>query len=341
VNGASVPVDTGSTVGNQRLKPERQSEFEAGFDATVLGDRLRLEGTYYTKVSHDALVPVTLPSGAGYLTTQENVGSVRNYGLELSAQAEVARTHLLSWLINLSGSVNTNRLVSLAPGVPTIVTNDFQIQYRQQPGYPLFGYWAWHLIYSDANHDGFIEPGEVTAADSTTFQGQPLPPRQLALNTSLAFWRGQLRIGAQVDARGGNKLFNFQQLVEDILPRGPALYGPRPAALADQARAVGLLTNFLTTNQYFSDASFVRWRELSLTYLVPSAWTHRLRTSSIAVTLAARNLALWTRYASVDPEATGSNNNGSGTSQLPPDVAQDRGTVPQPRSWLVRINVGW
>ncbi len=342
VDHALVTVDTGATIGNQRLKPERQSELETGFDATVLGGRVQLEGTYYNKLSHDALVPVTLPSGGGYLTEQENVGSVRNYGVELSIQAEVTRTRLLSWLINLSGSINTNRLVSLAPGVGTIVGNAANVQYRQQPGYPLFGYWAQRLIYSDTNHDGFIEPGEVSVADSNTFQGQPLPPRQLALNTSLALWGGQLRIGAQVDGRGGNKLFNFMQLIDDYFPGSPALYGSRPASFADQARAEGYLANFITTNPYYSDASFARWRELSVTYLVPAAWTRALRTNSIAVTLAARNLALWTRYSGLDPEATSFVNVGTASfAQLPPDVAEDNGNVPQPRSWLVRINLGW
>lgn len=49
-------------------------------------------------------------------------------------------------------------------------------------------------------------------------------------------------------------------------------------------------------------ADFVRWREISLTYNVPRRVAERLRIRSASVTVAARNLMLWTRYDGVDPE---------------------------------------
>jgi len=67
-------------------------------------------------------------------------------------------------------------------------------------------------------------------------------------------------------------------------------------------------------NQNFA-GDFLRWRELSLTYNTPPAWAARLGTSDLAVTLAAKNFALWTKYAGVDPEVNvyGRNGGAAGT----------------------------
>jgi outer membrane receptor protein involved in Fe transport len=49
-------------------------------------------------------------------------------------------------------------------------------------------------------------------------------------------------------------------------------------------------------------ADFVRWRELSLTYSVPSRFVEKFGGRRLSFTLAGRNLALWTKYDGVDPE---------------------------------------
>jgi len=49
-------------------------------------------------------------------------------------------------------------------------------------------------------------------------------------------------------------------------------------------------------------ADFVRWRELSLTYNVPSRFVERFGGRQLSFTLSGRNLALWTKYDGVDPE---------------------------------------
>ncbi len=335
VDGVAVTADTAITLANARLRPERQTEIETGLDAALLGGRLSVEATYYDKLSHDALVPVTVAASAGYLTSEENIGSVRNNGVELGISAEVVRTRAFSWLVNLSGSINANRLVSLAPGVSPIIGGQYGAQYRQTPGFPLFGYWAQQLIYSDANHDGFIEPGEVSLSDSNSYVGQSLPPRQAALNTTFTLWHGHLRVGVQFDGRGGNKLYDLARyFAEDGGPGAAALYAPR-ALPADQARAVANNVFFTPFAAYIEDASFVRWRELSITYPLALSWIRHVGARSMSITVAGRNLALWTRYPGLDPEVN------TLTSVAPADFVQDQGAVPQVRSWLLRVNAGW
>ncbi len=123
----------------------------------------------------------------------------------------------------------------------------------------------------------------------------------------------------------------------------------RTAPLPLQARAVATLNDplFNINSGYVEPAAFTRLRELSLTYLVPSRLATALRARTLSVTVAGRNLALWTKYTGSDPEVSGvqgANRNTSAggvpTTTLNPDIVGDFGSVPQMRSWTLKVNVG-
>jgi hypothetical protein len=97
----------------------------------------------------------------------------------------------------------------------------------------------------------------------------------------------------------------------------------------------------------FGNLSFVRFRELSITGNVPLAWVRRLRVRDLGITVAARNLGLWTKYSGIDPEVSnaGGGNNFSGQfnnrNTLNNDARADLGgATPLSRSWIIRINTG-
>src|SRR5207247_9051835 len=73
---------TFTALGNPDLKPERQTEIETGFDAELFKGRVQLEATYYNRKSTDALINRPLAPSVGLAVRQENIGSVRNEGVE-------------------------------------------------------------------------------------------------------------------------------------------------------------------------------------------------------------------------------------------------------------------
>ncbi len=339
VHGVQVSTDTLGALGNPRLKPERQTEFEGGVDASVLARRMDLELTYYSKVSHDALVNVTLPASGGARTEQENIGSVRNYGFEGSATLHALQTRPIDWDLTVGGSVNTNRLVSLAPGIAPVEGSAFYytVQYRDVPGYPIYGIWAPRLHFQDLNHNGIIDPNEVSTDSTMSYIGPGLPTRQLTLSTSIGLVDGRIRIGAQFDHRGGYRIENFsaENNVDGTL-RAPTLNDPR-TPLWRQARAVsGQLIYTPVNSGYMEDGTFTRWRELSVRYLLPNGLVRAARARSASVTLSGRNLALWSHYTGPDPEVTTVGYGGS----LPIDASFDNYSFPQVRTWVMRVDLG-
>ncbi len=341
VGGTSVTGDTAISVGNPQLKPERSTELEAGVDAGLLADRMTLELTYYHKLSQNTIVSNILPGSLGNRIEYENLGEVRNYGVEGTVGVNVVDTRALAWQVTVGGAINQNRLVSLAPGVPPITAPFFpyEVAYQQQPGYPLFGLWAPKLQFADTNHDGIIEPSEVSQSSTLYFQGSPIPTREVTLSTSLSLLNARVRIGAQVDYRGGFTIQNgLQQQIDISGPNGAAFNGPH-TSLKEQARAVLSQEVFNPeSDAYFQDGSFTRWRELSVTYVVPDRLAHLLRLRSGSVALLGRNLALWTRYGGLDPEVATHNNNGAAGAPL--DGVWDVGATPLVRSFALRLNLG-
>jgi TonB-linked SusC/RagA family outer membrane protein len=347
--GSPVSVSTLNWPGNPNLQPERSAEFEGGVDVGAWGNRLSLELTGYSKMTHDALVNVNLGEDFNYLPYQENIGEVRNTGLEGSVTVAMVQTRSVTWDVAVNASLNHNVLVSLAPGVTAQVvygySNNTAIQYRQAVGYPLYGLWAQPVTYADANHDGIIEPNEVTVGDSADYVGPSLPTQDVSISTHLGLWRGAVTIGSLVDYRGGYKIANLVANIADYEGNTPGANDPA-APLWLQARAIANVTSFNATALDVEDGSFVRVREVSVTYAVPRGAVRALRMQSLSVTGAVRNLALWTRYSGLDPET--SNTYGSNIEATPTtngsvvnnDQRADVGAVPLARYWVVRLNIG-
>jgi TonB-linked SusC/RagA family outer membrane protein len=351
LSGGAVSTATLMWPGNPNLRPERSAEFEGGADVSGWGNRVSVEVTGYAKTTHDALVNQQLGVDIGGYTYQENIGEVRNTGLEASATIGLVATRKITWDVAVNASMNHNTLISLAPGVAAQPVLGAEAAYRQAPGYPLYGIWAPRETYRDVNDDGIIEASEVTLSDSETYVGPSMPTQEVSISTHLGLWHGAVSVGGLVDYRGGYRIANVVQFYADQAENG--LQSNEPTApLASQARAVANAIQSGTANYSIvapdaEDGSFVRIREVSLTYEMPHSWVRAMRVNALSVTGAVRNLALWTRYGGVDPEV---NNTGGGNAQAVPnmniyavnnDVREDVGGVPLARYWVVRLNVGW
>ncbi len=340
-------VTTLSWPGNPNLRPERSEEFEGGADMSLWGNRVSMELTEYSKTTRDALVNINLVGDVCCYTYQENIGEVRNTGTEGNVTVALVQGRRVTWDVAVNGSVNHNTLISLAPGVLSQTVYAFFTLYRQARGYPLYGIWGPRVTYADANHDGIIEANEVAVADSASYLGPSLPTREASMSTHIALWRGAVTASALVDYRGGYRLATPMQ---DVAILGGRALGQndRHAPLWLQARSVATAIHgtYPEPSLYVENASFVRFRELSMTYTVPQQVSRSLRVQGLSVTAAVRNLKLWTRYTGGDPET--SNPSGANIQPLPTsngnvvnnDIRENLGTVPLTRYWVMRLNIG-
>jgi hypothetical protein len=324
-------------LGNQDLRPERASEFEGGFDSRWLGNRVNLDLTYYSKMTKDALVGAVIPPdlGTGNTTQRTNLGSVKNAGLEGLLSAQVIDRRSVGVDLTFSGSANANKLLTLGvdaqgrPLAPQVGTTT-----RNQPGYPLFGYWQRRYTYADANNDGMITVNEITVADSMTFIGYSAPRFETALQTGVDLFQHKLRITALFDHKSGYSLLNGTERIRCQSRNNCFGTYDKDAPLAIQARAVAVRESSGNTQfGYMENGTFTRFRELTAMWtLPPSVLTRTSFAKEASIVVSARNLHKWTKYTGIDPESD--SDAGSTTS-----TQTDFQAAPPPTYLLVRLNV--
>jgi TonB-dependent SusC/RagA subfamily outer membrane receptor len=328
VDGVDVIGAVATSPGNPDVRPERTSELEGGADIQLWRGRLTSSATIYDKVSRDALVRLTLPASLGQGSYQANVGSVRNRGLEAQISAQLINTRALGWTAILVGSTNANELVSLGSSALATQSSLQSAGVLIRRGYPLFAGWQQPIAFADANGNGIIEPSEIVTGDSVVYRGPTTPTREVSFNNVLTFLGGRLRLGSLVDYQGGHVLPNLLLNNQLNTYLGARAANDPAAPLIEQARAAQLVGRRQASITY-DEAGFVRWREVSVACTVPRTFANAIGAQSATVTLAARNLALWTRSPWPDPELN-ANANGS-TPDTPSDV------VSQPQGRLVML----
>ena len=306
-----VPALVYSTLGNRSLRPERSTELEVGIDGTYFGGRVNSEITWYNKLSKDALVSKILPPslGTGATARLENLGEVRNRGVEALISAQLVQRRALGLDVQLNLSHNDNLLQSLG-GQPTIGTTQ-----QQRAGYPLYGWWSRQLTgYEDKNGNGIIEYNasaalsEITVTDTNVFIGYSTPRTEAAFTTGIDLFNKSLRLSAMVDYKGGMKIYNNTERIRCASRLNCRAIADKNASLFDQARAVMVREHpSRSVAGYFEDGDFMRFRELTATYQLPTALVGSyFRGRNLTATASVRNLGiLWTKYTGVDPEAFG------------------------------------
>lgn len=342
VDKADAPGVIVAGVGNQNLRPERATEFEGGFDAKMFDSRINLELTYYSKLTKDALISRVLPPSAGVAASRfENLGSVKNAGLEALVNAQLVNNRRFGWDVTYSASSNANKLVDLG-AVPPIIGSPQSVM-SQKAGYPINGYWQKPIVsYQDLNGDGLISyvagcatttTCEVVVGDTAVFLGTSVPKYEMTLSNGFDFFNRAIRISSLFDYKGGLKNDNDTERIRCQNRLNCVGEANKTAPLFQQARVVALRDNPARTQAGFiEDANFVRFRELSVTFAAPQTFATRVfRSESASLSFAARNLHVWTKYTGVDPESS----YGATTAQ------NDFQTAAPPTYFTLRLNLGF
>jgi TonB-linked SusC/RagA family outer membrane protein len=340
VNGATQTGAQLAALGNANLKPERVNEFETGLDADMLNGRVQLEATAYYRKSTDALVQRSMPRSIGITGTGQldNVGSVRNQGVEMTLKALIFEAGGIAFDINANGSINSNKLLKLDPTLRP--PEDRFVKFVE--GYPLYSQWDRRVkSWNDANGDGVLVPDEVVVGDSIEFLGNTNPTRMLNVTPTLTAFNGRLQLSSLFVYRGGWIQTNFSELNKCNIGGCRARNDPN-APLREQAAYIAFTKPGLTYAGYEEDGTFTRWAEASLSYQLHESLLRRigLGVSRATLSLSARNLKVWTNYSGLDPEVT-QNPSLTGNFGTVWDLGYDNPVSPPSRYWILRMTLGF
>lgn len=293
-DGSSTSGFTTLRKGNADLKPERGQELEVGFDASMLSHRLSLEFTYFDKLTKDALVLRPLPPSEGFQQgVWDNVGGVKNQGIEAALDATLLTRASATWTARLSLTHVTSKITKL--DAPIAVGGRGLQEHRQ--GYA-YGAYFMKPVWLDAN-------GNVVVADEAVYVGQPTPTYDGSLSSTLSLFGDKLTLFGQLGFAGGNKQVDYTEVYQCRQAFGTcaAKYerGPDGKPTATAILKSDPAANF-QPYMFLYDASFVKLRSLSARFTLPGSFAARLGATGASVSVAGNNLGTWTKYPGTDPE---------------------------------------
>lgn len=335
-NGGQIGGQTGLiqalSIGNPNVRPERQTETEFGFDGSLLDDRAQVEVTVFNRDISDLLVRPLLAPSTGVNQMVINGGSMRTRGTEvgLTLVPIESRTNGLTWTSRTTYQQNSAKILSFAPGVlPFTIgaAGGFGTAYGRlkfSPGNSV------SAIYGNRqNADGTVSR-DIVLADAN-------PYYTMAFANDLTW--SNFRLGTVVDYRKGGTISDLTLNLQDEGNTTWDYDHPSPdktigATLgAYRYNKWGGGTN---TDMYLADGSFVKIREVTLSYDVPQQKLARLeqfgvRSSSLSIS--GRNLFIISPYNGFDPEV----NNGGNVVVRFVDLAP----YPPSRSFFFTVNLGF
>ncbi len=149
-NGSATILTPGSKAANENLKWEATQSLNLGLDASFVDNRINLSADYYNNISKDLLIENDIPPSSGYTTQFQNIGSIRNQGLELVLNTINIKKKDFVWTTDFNISFNRSKVLELF-GDKT--TKDYldrnenfstgKVEFRVREGDPLgqiFGY---------------------------------------------------------------------------------------------------------------------------------------------------------------------------------------------------------
>ena len=299
------------TLADPNLHPEREKEIEGGVDFGLLDSRIAFSLTGYQKNNSDLILQQSLAPSTGFTTHIFNGGEIRNRGIEAAISGIPVQSKAFSWNTHVTFSLNRGRVMSLPDGVPAF----------RPPNSFGFGYGGGFIEVgsSPSQVRGFVDSAGVPVLRQV---GDFQPKFSLGFSNEINV--GHFRLYGLFDWRDGGTVVNISQNVYDEL-------GTAPDAGVD-ARLAAFEDGF---SVYAQDASFLKLRELSLSYILPENLVHGMfggRVSGVTAELSGRNLVTWTPYEGLDPEVSNFGNQNI-------NRGQDLAPYPPTRSFFFSLNV--
>ena len=318
--------------GAMERKVEIISERQGGFEAGFLRGRADLSVTWYRKRTTDMLIPsFSGPPSGGYpyppsTGPPSGGGELLNRGVEIAAHGVILQAPRVRWTVRAGYAHNHNEVIRGWGDLGGVSQRVF-------PGAPLGAYARSPIIAAtDADGDGILETTcsapqvcDVTFGNATEYL-PPFPPTQLSVENEVRV--GRARVAFLIDHRRGHSLRNETESSRCWRALCGVAYLESPS-VDEQIKQ--LTAGFTSAGAYLEDATFTRLRELSLRLDLSRAWARALGGERLEVSLTGRNLATWTDYTGMDPEA-----NAYGDNSL---VVEDFASTPLPRSVSLRLTL--
>jgi len=347
---------------NPNVQWEEQKQANIGIDASMFKSRIEIIIDAYIKNTDNMLVPMSVPVSTGYSDVYVpyiNAGEMQNKGVEFTIDSRNL-TGDFTWNTSFNISYNRNTVKSLNDTVP-MASGSIGLNYNLaliQAGHPVNEFYGFitegvfqtqtevdnHAVqvpgndpynrtsagdirFKDLNNDGVINDLD------RAFTGNPNPTLMFALNNSFTFKGFDLSLFLQ--GVSGNKILNANRIYSEAMSvaqnqtvetlnrwTGEGTSNLMPRAVFNDPNK-----NARPSDRYVENGSYLRIKNLTLGYTLPSKLTEKAHIASLRVYASGLNMYTFTKYTGFDPEV--------GTSGI------DNNVYPVTATYSIGVNLGF
>lgn len=358
-----------ASIANEELSWETTTETNLGLEFGLWQDRLTFNADVYNKITDNLLLEAPIVNIAGYEKAWQNIGKMRNSGVELSLNALLVNKKRFQWSVNANFSKNMTEILELGQnGAPiylgvTCLSGQNAIILQEGGsvgdiyGYETIGVYGLNDFEADgktpkkgvAVETGAERPGsmkfkdvhvdgKITAEDRKVI-GNSLPDFFGAFGTDLTW--GDFNLHMQFNYSYGADIYNSNY---NILAKFNSNSYNQMAFYEDRWTTENLtstqyenMTNDQVCSAFVEDASYLRLKTLRLTWNLPSRWFGKKSyIGSIRTYVSADNLFVLTNYSGYDPEVYSKQGSTSSSSILTSGF--DYGVFPRARTFTLGFN---
>ncbi|MEI9808061.1 MAG: SusC/RagA family TonB-linked outer membrane protein [Bacteroidota bacterium] len=297
------------TFGNTALQWEYTTTTNIGTDLSFWQRRVRMKVDVYNKKTINVVINQNLSFTSGFAAGQINAGTMVNKGIESEFSVDIVRSKDVLVAVGANFGYNKNRITSLGS------VNEFiQGTGIIRVGLPLGSHYIVKWAGVDPltgnpqyyNRDGSITTTYDRANQSVAEFGTSIPPFTGGFNASLRF-KG-FYVEAFFSFASGFKRFNNEDFFNENITFATSNQSRR--VFTDRWKKPGDVTDiqrYNSSRQFSSkdvqDASFIRFRNLNVGYVVPASVLSRLKViSGATLYIQGQNIATFTKWRQFDPE---------------------------------------
>lgn len=320
---AGLPGASPSQKSNPDLTWEKAKAANIGVDMTLF-KRIDLSVDLYHKVTSSLLFFRGLPATTGYVGVFENVGSIRNKGIEFNLTTRNITTKNFRWETNLNMAFNRNKVLEVNQGRSEVSTGAMQpvgVGHNMDEWYmpiwagvdPSNGNPLWERLITDADGKKYVTYTNVYNQATFQYTGRTSAPKfaggfsnnigykGFSLNAFFNFVYGNAvynNTRFNFDSDGLYESFNQMKLPEgwsrwakagDIVTHPKPVYGRSDASNA-------------TSSRFLEDGSYIRLRNVTIGYDIAPRLTNKVKIGGARVFVSGDNLWTATNYSGTDPE---------------------------------------
>jgi TonB-linked SusC/RagA family outer membrane protein len=307
---------------NEKLKWEVSNQLDFGIEGGILNDQLGFEIDWFRRHTYDIIAAIPIPDYLGSAASPfVNTAEVLNTGFDIGINWRQAGEFAYNIGLNLSPIKNEvlalakgkseifDAFINSEPATRTVVGQPiggffgymtdgiFQNEEELAQGPRLGGEGVGDLRYKDLNSDG-----KVTSLDRT-YLGSPIPKLTYGLNLGSNF-KG-FDLGMDIFGVYGNKVYNEKATTRFGIYNwesrvANAWTTEKPSESEPRVTVGG--HNYLVSDRYIEDGSFVRLRALNLGYTIPEMWLKKMKTTYMRIFASGQNLWTLQKFTGYNPE---------------------------------------